>query len=277
MTSGEAFEDIYYTSRDGLRLHARRYAASGGSGRHARPVTLPTRSHAQWPRLPRSRRCPQQALAHAADHLHPRLSRSRALRLRSRLAQLRAAHRDAGRHRLHHLERPAGRRTDRHLARRPNQHAAGGGPADRGGRRRAERYRSGDRARGNGSDQRLRRPRTPADLLAGRRTHDARTQPPPLSRDIGGGLGGRGAPVVQREERQASARLRFQSRQRPFGTGRPDADAVAAVRSVEACAADGGAGRELRHPHGRRQSTRCVGGTPPWRPSAWPTKAMRRC
>ena len=29
------------------------------------------------------------------------------------------------------LERPAGRRTDRHLARRPDHHAAGGGPADR--------------------------------------------------------------------------------------------------------------------------------------------------
>ena len=28
MTSDEAFEDIYYTSRDGLRLHARRYPAS---------------------------------------------------------------------------------------------------------------------------------------------------------------------------------------------------------------------------------------------------------
>ena len=38
MASGEAFEDIYYTSRDGLRLHARRYAASSGTGRHTRPV-----------------------------------------------------------------------------------------------------------------------------------------------------------------------------------------------------------------------------------------------
>ena len=38
MTAGEAFEDIYYTSRDGLRLHARRYPASGGTGRHARPA-----------------------------------------------------------------------------------------------------------------------------------------------------------------------------------------------------------------------------------------------
>ena len=38
MASGEASEDIYYTSRDGLRLHARRYAASSGTGRHTRPV-----------------------------------------------------------------------------------------------------------------------------------------------------------------------------------------------------------------------------------------------
>jgi pimeloyl-ACP methyl ester carboxylesterase len=38
MASGEPYEDIYYTSRDGLRLHARRYAPSGGSGRHSRPV-----------------------------------------------------------------------------------------------------------------------------------------------------------------------------------------------------------------------------------------------
>ncbi|KAB2942838.1 MAG: alpha/beta hydrolase [Hyphomicrobium sp.] len=37
MTSGEAFEDIYYTSRDGLRLHARRYPAAGGGSR-ARPA-----------------------------------------------------------------------------------------------------------------------------------------------------------------------------------------------------------------------------------------------
>ena len=38
MTSDGTFEDIYYTSRDGLRLHARRYPASGGTGRHARPA-----------------------------------------------------------------------------------------------------------------------------------------------------------------------------------------------------------------------------------------------
>ncbi len=38
MTSGVAFEDIYYTSRNGLRLHARRYPAAGGTGRHARPA-----------------------------------------------------------------------------------------------------------------------------------------------------------------------------------------------------------------------------------------------
>ena len=38
MTSGEGFEDIFYTSRDGLRLHARRYPAAGGTGRHARPA-----------------------------------------------------------------------------------------------------------------------------------------------------------------------------------------------------------------------------------------------
>ena len=38
MTSGEGFEDLYYTSRDGLRLHARRYPAAGGAGRHARPA-----------------------------------------------------------------------------------------------------------------------------------------------------------------------------------------------------------------------------------------------
>lgn len=38
MTTGEGFEDIYYTSRDGLRLHARCYPAqAGGSGR-TRPV-----------------------------------------------------------------------------------------------------------------------------------------------------------------------------------------------------------------------------------------------
>ena len=35
MTTGEGFEDMYYTSRDGLRLHARRYPAAGGTGRHA--------------------------------------------------------------------------------------------------------------------------------------------------------------------------------------------------------------------------------------------------
>jgi pimeloyl-ACP methyl ester carboxylesterase len=38
MTSGEVFEDIYYTSRDGLRLHARRYPAQGGRGAVNRPV-----------------------------------------------------------------------------------------------------------------------------------------------------------------------------------------------------------------------------------------------
>ena len=38
MASGEAFEEIYYTSRDGLRLHARCYAASSGTGRRSRPV-----------------------------------------------------------------------------------------------------------------------------------------------------------------------------------------------------------------------------------------------
>jgi pimeloyl-ACP methyl ester carboxylesterase len=38
MTTGEGFEDLYYTSRDGLRLHARRYPAASGTGRHARPA-----------------------------------------------------------------------------------------------------------------------------------------------------------------------------------------------------------------------------------------------
>ena len=36
-TSAELYEDIYYTSRDGLRLHARKYAAPVGAPR-ARPV-----------------------------------------------------------------------------------------------------------------------------------------------------------------------------------------------------------------------------------------------
>jgi pimeloyl-ACP methyl ester carboxylesterase len=38
MTSGDPFEDIYYTSRDGLRLHGRRYPAAGGGHSDARPV-----------------------------------------------------------------------------------------------------------------------------------------------------------------------------------------------------------------------------------------------
>ena len=37
MTPGATFEDIYYTSRDGLRLHARRYPAAG-EGTRGRPV-----------------------------------------------------------------------------------------------------------------------------------------------------------------------------------------------------------------------------------------------
>ena len=37
MTSGGVFEDIYYTARDGLRLHGRRYGATDGERRH-RPV-----------------------------------------------------------------------------------------------------------------------------------------------------------------------------------------------------------------------------------------------
>lgn len=37
MTSGRVFEDIYYTARDGLRLHGRRYAAAEGD-RRLRPV-----------------------------------------------------------------------------------------------------------------------------------------------------------------------------------------------------------------------------------------------
>ncbi|KWT72011.1 Hydrolase, alpha/beta fold family [Hyphomicrobium sulfonivorans] len=36
-TSGELYDDIYYTSRDGLRLHARKYAAPSGAP-PARPV-----------------------------------------------------------------------------------------------------------------------------------------------------------------------------------------------------------------------------------------------
>lgn len=38
MTSGEPFEDIYYTSRDGLRLHGRRYPAAPSGRPGARPV-----------------------------------------------------------------------------------------------------------------------------------------------------------------------------------------------------------------------------------------------
>lgn len=38
MTSSELFEDIYYTSRDGLRLHGRRYPGKGNTAERARPA-----------------------------------------------------------------------------------------------------------------------------------------------------------------------------------------------------------------------------------------------
>ena len=88
MTSGEAFEDIYYTSRDGLRLHARRYPASGGTGRHARPALC-------LPGLTRNGRDFHDLAVALSKHSHTprtvytlRLPRPRAVRFRSRLAQL---------------------------------------------------------------------------------------------------------------------------------------------------------------------------------------------
>jgi pimeloyl-ACP methyl ester carboxylesterase len=41
MTSGGLFDDIYYTSRDGLKLHARRYPASASGPRGRPAVCLP--------------------------------------------------------------------------------------------------------------------------------------------------------------------------------------------------------------------------------------------
>ncbi len=77
MTSDGTFEDIYYTSRDGLRLHARRYPASGGTGRHARPaLCLPglTRNGRDFHDLAVAL---SKRSTHATHGVHDRLSRSR--------------------------------------------------------------------------------------------------------------------------------------------------------------------------------------------------------
>ena len=91
------------------------------------------------------------------------------------------------------------------------------------------------------------------------------------------GVGGRRAPVVQREERQAGAGVRLQPRQRTVGARRAAAGAVAAVRGTEARAADGCARRELRHPHRRDGRRDAAPPSRPWRRSPWRARAMRPC
>ena len=205
--TGASFEDIYFTSRDGLRLHGRRYPAAG-AGRSPSGA-VPARPHAQRARLPRPRRRTEPRPGLAAHRLHLRLSRARAV----------ASSTPTGSNYTVPIEMLdvldfmtvsgiARRRDHRHVARRPDRHAHGGGAADRNRRSGAERYRPGDRARWARPHQRLRRPHPPADLVAGRGTHGARTEPPPLPRMSGSRSGRTLRASGTTSERPSRARLR---------------------------------------------------------------------
>ena len=203
MTATAPFEDIYFTSRDGLRLHARRYpAVRHGSTRPLLCLAGLTRNGRDFHDL-------AVALAnaqHAAHRLHARLPRPRAVRFRSRLAQLRRPDRDAGRDRLHDAERPAGRRHYRHLAgglitmllaaAQPTTIGAvvlnDIGPV----------IEHEGLARISGYVGRVPLPFSWPD--AARMVRDLNSRHFPRDR---GGMGGRRAPVVQRKQRQAGAGL----------------------------------------------------------------------
>ena len=79
MTSEAAtFEDIFFTARDGLRLHARRYPRLRHRARASGAV--PAGPDTQRPRLPRPRGGPQPPPQQRAHRLYLRLPRPRPLR-----------------------------------------------------------------------------------------------------------------------------------------------------------------------------------------------------
>ena len=114
--------DIHYTSRDGLRLYARHYPVPGSLRRPAVCLAGLTRN---CPRLPRPRQRAGAARRDRPRRLLPRLSRARALAVRSQLEELLDPGRAQRRTRLHGHEGPRPRRRHRHLARRADRHADG--------------------------------------------------------------------------------------------------------------------------------------------------------
>ena len=105
-TDAQAPEEIYFTARDGLRIHARRYPASPAMRYGIRPVVC-------LPGLTRNGRDFHDiAFALSTDNFTPRNVytidyRGRGLsEFDPRLAQLRRADRDARRHRLHDAHGP---------------------------------------------------------------------------------------------------------------------------------------------------------------------------
>ena len=154
---------LYYSARDGLRLHARCYDAPGSRRRPVLCLAGLTRNSRDFHDL-------AVALSigpGGAHRLGARQPRARALRARSELAELLGAGRDAGRDRPCDDGRAAWRDDRRYLARRPHRHGAGGSAADDHRRGRSQRHRAGDRARRAGADRRLCRAHAAAGIVEG--------------------------------------------------------------------------------------------------------------
>ena len=155
----EPFEELYFTARDGLKLHARRYPAADRRTAHGGLsccLAGLTRNGRDFHELAMALSQDPEA---ARTSTRP-LPRPRPVAIRPRLAQLRDPDRAAGRSRPHDPHRAARDVDDRHLARWPDHDVDGGSAADRDRRCRAERHRTRDRAEGPRRHHRVCRPDT---------------------------------------------------------------------------------------------------------------------
>ena len=142
-------------------------AALSGTSHGAPSLGLRSRPDAQWPRFSCACVVSQPSCQSAgARCLRRRPARARTVGARSELAELQRPDGDARRPGPHDRRRSPQARNHRHLAGRPHRHAHGHGASGQHGRRRAQRYRSGHRARWPDAYRCLHRTRAASRLMA---------------------------------------------------------------------------------------------------------------
>src|SRR5262249_28439854 len=182
-----------------------------------------------------------------------RLPRSRPVAIRPQPGELCTAGRASRRARRCDRARCDTRNLRRDIAWRHSHDAAGGREAERDCRRRAQRYRSGDRAAGVDAHQELCRQAAAAAKFRGGRGDPAPAVQRAIPEARDEGLARERAPHVQGRKRPAGADLRREDRHyHGWRRGRtPRPGTLAAIRCAPGKTPDGDPGRQFRFAHRR--------------------------